>query len=161
RRCRPSRGPCLSGVSSSPRKSATSLHSSSVSAAAGLQARCMRSSESPERPSSSEWSPPGAGAAAEAATSPVVFVFLDPWTLGTGRHGSMIEHMLRQSFTLLDFEFKALSEADAEEIYRTNHPIREGNSWHIARLVYPMGRSLGLLLGLRDPATCACIKMRR
>jgi hypothetical protein len=54
-----------------------------------------------------------------------------------------------------------LSEADAEEIYRTNHPIREGNSWHVARLVYPMGRSLGLLFGVHDPDSCACLRMQR
>jgi nucleoside diphosphate kinase len=92
--------------------------------------------------------------------SPVVFVFFDPWTLGTRRHIGMLEFMLEQGFVLLDFEFETLSEADAEEIYRTNHPIREGNSWHVARLVYPMGPSLGLLLGSRDEDSCACSRMQ-
>jgi hypothetical protein len=77
------------------------------------------------------------------ARSPLVFVFLDAWTLTTGRHLDMVKRILSHGFTLLDFEFRTLSEADAEEIYRTNHPIREGNSWHVARLVYPIGRSLG------------------
>jgi nucleoside diphosphate kinase len=95
------------------------------------------------------------------AASPLVFVFFDAWTLVTGRHPGMIDHILRHGFRLLDFEFKTLSEADAEEIYRTNHPIREGNSWHVARLVYPMGRSLGLLFGLSDPDSCACVRMQR
>lgn len=96
-----------------------------------------------------------------AAPSPLVFVFFDAWTLVTGRHPRMVEHILEQGFRLLDFEFKTLSEADAEEIYRTNHPIREGNSWHVARLVYPMGRSLGLLFGLSEPDSCACARMQR
>jgi len=93
--------------------------------------------------------------------SPVVFVFLDAWTLVTGRQTGMIKQILDQGFTLLDFEFRTLSEADAEEIYRTNHPIREGNSWHVARLVYPMGRSLGLLFGSVDASSCACVRMQR
>jgi nucleoside diphosphate kinase len=96
-----------------------------------------------------------------AASSPIVFVFFDPWTLVTGRYAGMVERILEQGFRLLDFEFKTLSEADAEEIYRTNHPIREGNSWHVARLVYPMGRSLGLLFGMSDRGACACTRMQR
>lgn len=97
----------------------------------------------------------------DSVSSPVVFVFFDAWTLVTGRHADMIERIMRQGFSLLDFEFRTLSEADAEEIYRTNHPIREENSWHVARLVYPMGRSLGLLFGLSDPSSCACARMQR
>lgn len=93
--------------------------------------------------------------------SPLVFVFLDAWTLVTGRQLGMIKRILDHGFTLLDFEFKTLSEADAEEIYRTNYPIREGNSWHVARLVYPMGRSLALLFGLADASSCACVAMQR
>lgn len=93
--------------------------------------------------------------------SPIVFVFFDPWTLGTGRLSGMVGGILDRGFTLLDFEFKTLSEADAEEIYRTNHPIREENSWHIARLVYPMGRSVGFLFGRRDAHSCACASMQR
>jgi len=104
---------------------------------------------------------PGCEQTGSAARSPIVFVFLDPWTLNTNRLAGMLQAMSALGFTLLDFAFKTLSEADAEEIYRTNHPIREGNSWHVARLVYPMGRSLGLLLGFRDPNTCACAQMRR
>jgi nucleoside diphosphate kinase len=98
---------------------------------------------------------------APVAGSPVVFVFFDAWTLVTGRHIGMVRRILEQGFSLLDFEFRTLSEADAEEIYRTNHPIREGNSWHVARLVYPMGRSLGLLFGLNDADSCACARMQR
>jgi nucleoside diphosphate kinase len=119
----------------------------------------MRSSDISERPASQrelERTVPSA-----VAASPLVFVFFDAWTLVTGRHTGMIDHILKQRFRLLDFEFKTLSEADAEEIYRTNHPIREGNSWHVARLVYPMGRSLGLLFGLNDPDSCACARMQR
>jgi nucleoside diphosphate kinase len=100
-------------------------------------------------------------AAEREACSPVVFVFLDAWTLVTGRQAAMVGRMVSHGFRLLDFEFKTLSEADAEEIYRTNHPIREGNSWHVARLVYPMGRSLGLLFGVGDPSSCACERMQR
>jgi nucleoside diphosphate kinase len=111
----------------------------------------MKSSDLPERPP---------GTPATAAASPLVFVFFDAWTLITGRHAGMVEHILAHGFRLLDFEFKTLSEADAEEIYRTNHPIREGNSWHVARLIYPMGRSLGLLFGLGDPDWCACLRMQ-
>jgi nucleoside diphosphate kinase len=96
-----------------------------------------------------------------SAPSPLVFVFFDAWTLITGRQAGMIEHILSHGFRLLDFEFVTLSEADTEEIYRTNHPIREDNSWHVARLVYPMGRSLGLLFGLTDPDSCACARMQR
>jgi nucleoside diphosphate kinase len=92
--------------------------------------------------------------------SPLVFVFLDPWPVLTDRVIPMVRHMLDRNFQLLDFEFKSLSEADAEEIYRTNHPIREDNSWHIARLIYPMGPSVGLLLAHRDLQTCACIRMQ-
>jgi nucleoside diphosphate kinase len=91
----------------------------------------------------------------------MVFVFLDPWTLLTGRLVPMIRQILDHGFTLLDFEFKTLSEADAEEIYRTNHPIREENSWHVARLIYPMGRSVGLLFGHRDSQSCACARMQQ
>jgi nucleoside diphosphate kinase len=98
--------------------------------------------------------------AREGACSPLVFVFFDVWTLITGRQTGMIEHILNHGFSLLDFEFKTLSEADAEEIYRTNHPIRECNSWHVARLVYPMGRSLGLLFGFSDQNSCACSRMQ-
>jgi nucleoside diphosphate kinase len=73
----------------------------------------------------------------------------------------MLDAMESLGFRILDYEFKSLTEADAEEIYRTNHPIREGNSWHVARLVYSMGRSLGLLLGVSNPAACACAQMQR
>jgi nucleoside diphosphate kinase len=96
----------------------------------------------------------------ESGRSALVFVFFDAWTLLTGRHPGMIERILGLGFKLVDFEFKTLSEADAEEIYRTNHPIREQNSWHVARLVYPMGRSLGLLFGVNDPDVCACARMQ-
>jgi nucleoside diphosphate kinase len=94
------------------------------------------------------------------ASSPLVFVFFDAWTLLTGRHPGMIERILGQGFELVDYEFKTLSEADAEEIYRINHPIREQNSWHVARLIYPMGRSLGLLFAVIDPSGCACARMQ-
>jgi len=92
--------------------------------------------------------------------SPLTFVFLDGWSVNTGRVSGMVDAMLRDGFRLLDAQYKGLSEADAEEIYRENHPIREGNSWHVARLVYPMGRSLGLLLA-HPEARCACERMRR
>lgn len=92
--------------------------------------------------------------------SPVTFVFLDSWTLNTDRVDGMLHAMEQHGFIVMGHQYKTLCEADAEEIYRINKPIREDNSWHVARLVYPMGRSLGLLLARRDGA-CACESMRR
>jgi nucleoside diphosphate kinase len=90
----------------------------------------------------------------------MTFVFFDPWTLKTGRVPGMVNAIVDSGFDVLDFEFKTLTEADAEEIYRTNHPIREGNSWHVARLIYPMGRSIGLLFGMRRRDADACEALR-
>ena len=80
----------------------------------------------------------------------MTFVFLDGWAVGTGRAPGLIARMEELGFVVIASRYRSLSEADAEEIYRTNHPIREDNSWHLARLVYPMGRSLGLLLSRTD-----------
>ncbi len=94
-------------------------------------------------------------------SSSVVFVFFDPWTVVGGKSLGMVNSMLASGFQLLDFEFRSLRESDAEEIYRPNHPIRIGSQWHVARRVYDMGRSLGVLMAHRDAGACACTLMRQ
>lgn len=71
----------------------------------------------------------------------------------------MVQRMAAEGFRVLDYQCRFLGEVDAEEIYRQNHPVREGTQWHVARLVYGMGQSLGLLLGTTQAGSDACERM--
>ena len=76
----------------------------------------------------------------------------------SGKVLPLVTRIAEAGFLLLDYEFRNLGEADAEEIYRTNTPIRDGAQWHAARRVYEMGVSVGLLFGV-DGNEDACTRM--
>jgi nucleoside diphosphate kinase len=76
----------------------------------------------------------------------VVFVFLDPWAVMGGTAAPLLDRILGEGFSVLARAHRRLREGDAEQIYRKNRPISGTHAWHVAREVYGMGTSWGLLL---------------
>ncbi len=75
----------------------------------------------------------------------LAFVFYDPWTVGAGLDHALTARIVDEGMRIAAFQYRALAEQDAEQIYRKNKPIRDDNAWHVPRQVYSMGVSCGII----------------